>query len=244
MQAWKWQKSLVHKVIDASEEGFLGYIIILQHTSVYTLGEGSTIENLKFETDDPPFPLYRIERGGEVTYHGPGQLVMYPIINLKLLRTDLHWYLRNLEEMIIRYVCCASNLMRDCVSSFICLPFRSLDMVSGIQGERIDGLTGVWVDDKKVAAIGIRASKWVTYHGIALNVTTDLSPFDNIVPCGIQDKDVTRVGDLIEDPSDDLLIEYRYGLLEGFASAFELDSSEFLEISGHQALGELNKLIY
>jgi lipoyl(octanoyl) transferase len=117
-------------------------------------------------------------------------------------------------------------------------------MVSGIRGERIDGLTGVWVENKKVAAIGIRASKWVTYHGIALNVTTDLAPFQNIIPCGIQDKQVTRVSDMVEDPCGGLLIEYRYGLLEGFASAFELDSSEFLEISGQQALDELKKLIY
>ena len=104
MQAWRWQKSLVEKVIETPKEGFLGYIVILQHEPVYTLGEGSTVENLKFDMDAPPFPLYRIERGGEVTYHGPGQLVMYPIINLKMLQTDLHWYLRNLEEMIIRYV--------------------------------------------------------------------------------------------------------------------------------------------
>ena len=124
------------------------------------------------------------------------------------------------------------------------MKYRSLDMVSGIQGRRINGLTGVWVDDRKVAAIGIRASKWVTYHGIALNVTTDLSPFQNIVPCGIDDKEVTRVSDMVEDHDDSLLIEYRYGLLEGFASAFGVDSSGFLEITGQQALDELSRLIY
>lgn len=114
-------------------------------------------------------------------------------------------------------------------------------MVSGIQGGRIEGLTGVWVDDKKVAAIGIRARRWVTYHGIALNVTTDLKPFENIIPCGIEDKDVTRVSNLMEDSYDDdsLIIEYRYGLLEGFAAAFDLDSSRFLEISGQEAMDEL-----
>lgn len=103
LQAWKWQKALVEETL-AGHHDHLGYIMILQHDPVYTLGEGSTVENLKFDAQDPPFPLYRIERGGEVTYHGPGQLVVYPILNLKMLRMDLHWYLRNLEDMIIRYV--------------------------------------------------------------------------------------------------------------------------------------------
>lgn len=118
-------------------------------------------------------------------------------------------------------------------------------MVSGIQANRIDGLTGVWVDNEKVAAIGIRARKWVTYHGIALNVTTDLQPFDTIIPCGIHDKKVTRVLDLVgEMPgSDSLLIEYKYGLLEGFASAFEIASTAFLETSGQEALAELDGLM-
>lgn len=88
----------------AAENDTLGSIIILQHNPVFTLGEGSTTDNLKFDQENPPFPLFRIERGGEVTYHGPGQLVMYPIINLRHRRMDLHWYLRSLEEIIIQYV--------------------------------------------------------------------------------------------------------------------------------------------
>ena len=114
---------------------------MLQHEPVYTLGEGSTTDHLKFNMDEPPHPIHRIERGGEVTYHGPGQLVMYPILNLRMLQPDLHWYLRQLEEMII----------------------YSLETVSGIEAGRIDGLTGVWVDNRKIAAIGIRATKWVSY---------------------------------------------------------------------------------
>jgi lipoyl(octanoyl) transferase len=102
LQAWKWQKCLVRRV---AEQNTPGCVIILQHTPVYTLGEGSTEEHVKFDIGNPPAPLFRIERGGEVTYHGPGQLVMYPILNLRMFETDLHWYLRNLEEVIIRLVC-------------------------------------------------------------------------------------------------------------------------------------------
>lgn len=105
-----WRSIAIHTITNhgcisrnnAGGTGFLGSLIILQHNPVYTLGQGSTIDNLKFDADNPPHPLFRIERGGEVTYHGPGQLVMYPILNLRLLQTDLHWYLRNLEETIIR----------------------------------------------------------------------------------------------------------------------------------------------
>ncbi len=112
-------------------------MFLLQHPPTYTLGAGSTVDNLKFSQSDSPLPLFRVERGGEVTYHGPGQLVMYPILNLQRHQPDLHWYLRNLEEVVI----------------------RALEEVSGLRGERIPGLTGVWVDGHKVAAIGVRAKK-------------------------------------------------------------------------------------
>lgn len=112
-------------------------VFLLQHPPTYTLGAGSTVDNLKFSQSDSPLPLFRVERGGEVTYHGPGQLVMYPILNLQRHQPDLHWYLRNLEEVVI----------------------RALYEVSGLRGERIPGLTGVWVDGHKVAAIGVRAKK-------------------------------------------------------------------------------------
>jgi len=90
---------------ETEDRGSLGAIVILQHEPVYTLGEGSTVKHVLFDVNDPPFPLFRIERGGEVTYHGPGQLVMYPILNLRHLKTDLHWYLRSLEEIVIQYAC-------------------------------------------------------------------------------------------------------------------------------------------
>jgi lipoyl(octanoyl) transferase len=96
--------------------------VILQHEPVYTLGEGSTVNNVLFDTDNPPFPLFRIERGGEVTYHGPGQLVMYPILNLKYLKTDLHWYLRSLEEIVIQYVCYFVNC--NVIAMYVCCDVR------------------------------------------------------------------------------------------------------------------------
>lgn len=152
---------------------------MLQHQPVYTLGTGSSEENIHFDVKKAPFELYRTERGGEVTYHGPGQLVMYPIINLRYHKMDLHWYLRSLEEVIIRVLS----------SSF------------SMEASRIDGLTGVWVGGQKLAAIGIRVSQWVTYHGLALNVTTDLAPFQQIVPCGIRDRQVGSIKGLLREHS-------------------------------------------
>ncbi|CAL8468759.1 g8299 [Coccomyxa elongata] len=152
-----------------------GLLLLVQHPPVYTLGSGSSLNHLGFDPASPPHPLFRTERGGEVTYHGPGQLVVYPIINLRRFQPDLHWYLRSLEEVII----------------------RALAEVSGLTGERIPGLTGVWVHGQKVAAIGVRATKWVTYHGLAINIATDLAPFLHITPCGISDRPVTSVQRLL-----------------------------------------------
>eukprot|EP00889_Picochlorum_renovo_P003890 jgi/Picre1/30920/NNA_006279.t1 len=233
-EGWRWQKALVEETISGGTD-LLGSLIILQHDPVYTLGEGSTLDNLRFDVDNPPHPLFRIERGGEVTYHGPGQLVMYPILNLKLLQTDLHWYLRNLEQIII----------------------ACLENVSGITADRIQGLTGVWVGNQKVAAIGIRATKWVTYHGLALNVTTNIDEFECIIPCGIEDKSVTSVHHILHQKSieddcqyvpetistpaeDTLLLEYSYGLQDAFSHIFGIDMDDFCVVSGQDAIDELN----
>ncbi|CAN6819655.1 unnamed protein product [Brassica oleracea] len=112
------------------------------------MGTGSSEDDLNFDVKDAPFDVYRTERGGEVTYHGPGQLVMYPIINLRNHEMDLHWYIRTLEEVVIRVLSSAFS----------------------IRASRLDGLTGVWVGNQKAAAMGIRVSKWITYHGLALTV--------------------------------------------------------------------------
>ncbi|KAK9862686.1 hypothetical protein WJX84_009878 [Apatococcus fuscideae] len=177
-QAWQWQRKHVQHMIsqqdhldsgaEPSNQGVLDTLLLLQHPPVFTLGSGSTLENLRFDPAQAPAPLFRTERGGEVTAHSPGQLVAYPILNLRHHQQDLHWYMRSLEEVIM----------------------RCLEEVAGIQGVRVPGMTGVWVGDKKIAAIGVRVSRWITYHGLALNVTNDLSFFDHIVPCGLEGRGI------------------------------------------------------
>ncbi|EEF32607.1 octanoyltransferase LIP2p, chloroplastic [Ricinus communis] len=176
--AWDWQKEIVREkkaLIERNEE-CPDTLIVLQHRPVYTLGAGSSVGFLNFDVNDAPFEVYRIERGGEVTYHGPGQVVMYPIINLRNHKMDLHWYLRTLEEVVIRV----------------------LSSTFSIQASRIEGLTGVWAGDQKLAAIGVKVSRWITYHGLALNVTTDLEPFNWIVPCGIRNRKVGSIKGLLQ----------------------------------------------
>ncbi|XP_024970683.1 plastidial lipoyltransferase 2-like isoform X2 [Cynara cardunculus var. scolymus] len=215
-EAWSWQKSVVEErktLIDSNEDG-LDALIALQHQPVYTLGTASSENNLNFDIKNPPFPLYQTERGGEVTYHGPGQLVMYPIMNLRYQKMDLHWYLRALEEVVIRVL----------FSTF------------GLTASRVEGLTGVWVGDKKLAAIGIRVSRWLTYHGLALNVSTDLSPFKEIVPCGIRDRGVGSIKELLigYDGDDGKLIDIAHdSLVKEFCQVFQVELC-------HQPISMLN----
>ncbi|KAM0032787.1 putative lipoyl(octanoyl) transferase [Helianthus debilis subsp. tardiflorus] len=218
-EAWAWQKSILEDrktLIDDNQDGS-DTLIMLQHQPVYTLGTASTENNLNFDVKDPPFPLYHTERGGEVTYHGPGQLVMYPIMNLRFHKMDLHWYLRALEEVVIRV----------------------LSSVFDLKASRVTGLTGVWVGDNKLAAIGIRVSRWLTYHGLALNVSTDLSPFSRIVPCGIKDRGVGSIKGLLSDSwsmSDGELIDIAHeSLLKEFCDVFQVELS-------HQPVSSLLRL--
>ncbi len=163
--AWEWQRSLHHqRKADPTQPDVL---MLLEHPPVYTLGKGSTDDFLKFDPDSTAFELHRTERGGEVTYHCPGQLVGYAILNLVRHQQDLHWYLRQLEAVLIAVL-----------------------EEYGLAGERVPGLTGVWVRGHKVAAIGIKVSRWITLHGFALNVCPDLDGFRQIVPCGIGDRPV------------------------------------------------------
>jgi lipoyl(octanoyl) transferase len=165
LDAHQWQRSLVSERIH--NPSLDDVLILLEHPPVYTLGQGANPEFLKFDLDQQLYEVHKIERGGEVTYHCPGQLVGYPILNLQHYRQDLHWYLRQLEEVLIRVL---ANY--------------------GLHGERIPQFTGVWLEGRKVAAIGIKVSRWITMHGFALNVCPDMSGFANIVPCGIADKPV------------------------------------------------------
>ncbi|KAG0464157.1 hypothetical protein HPP92_020226 [Vanilla planifolia] len=217
--AWYWQKSLVRKRQTSVKrcEDHADALIILQHHPVYTLGTGSSEKFLHFDIENAPYDLYRTERGGEVTYHGPGQLVMYPILNLRCHKMDLHWYLRSLEEVVIRAL------------------FTSFS----IKASRIEGLTGVWFGNKKLAAVGIRVSQWITYHGLALNVTTDLSPFNQIVPCGIHDHHVGSLGEFLwasekkgADENFNLMAIVHDSLLKEFSEVFQLSIE-------HKDIGDL-----
>jgi lipoyl(octanoyl) transferase len=193
--AWEWQKSLLaERRADPSLEDVL---ILLEHPPVYTLGQGSKPEFLQFDPAHSPWEVVRVERGGEVTYHCPGQLVGYPILNLTYYQQDLHWYLRQLEEVLIRVL-------------------ARYDLT----GERLPGLTGVWVEGHKVAAIGIKVSRWITMHGFALNVCPNLEGFRRIVPCGIADRPVGSLEQFI--PSIHLA-EVRDQLVLAFAEVFGVE---------------------
>jgi lipoyl(octanoyl) transferase len=167
--------ALQRRLAAARVEGELAddLLILLEHPRVITLGRGAKDANVIESAEAlaaSGIELHEVERGGDVTYHGPGQLVGYPIIHLTQHKQDLHWYLRQLEEVLL----------------------RALTSVE-ISGIRVPGYTGVWVGDRKIASIGVHVTRWVTFHGFALNVCTDLSDFDLIVPCGIDAVQMTTV---------------------------------------------------
>ncbi len=193
--AWSQQRSLVEARI--ANPDLPDVLLLLEHPPVYTLGTGSDIKFIKFNLDKTDKEVYRIERGGEVTYHCPGQLVGYPILNLRYYRQDLHWYLRQLEEVILQTIA-----------------------IYGLSGERIAGLTGVWVEGYKIAAIGIKVSHWITYHGFALNVCPDLSGFAEIIPCGIANKPVGSLQQFLPNIS---LMQVQQDLSRVFASVFGVE---------------------
>lgn len=197
IEVWNWQRSLVaSRALHPQNPELNDILIFLEHPSVYTLGTGASLEFLKFDPTLSQIPVHRIERGGEVTYHCPGQLVGYPILNLRHYRQDLHWYLRQLEEVLIRVLA-----------------------LYNLEGYRVPGLTGVWVEGRKVAAIGIKVSRWITMHGFALNVAPDLSGFEKIVPCGIRDKPVGSLAQFIPEIQMDLV---RQQVAATFAEVFHL----------------------
>jgi lipoyl(octanoyl) transferase len=182
-------------------------LLLVEHEPVVTLGRGTRAQSLLLppeELERRGVGMYEVERGGDVTYHGPGQLVGYPIFDLRAHREDLHWYLRRLEYALI----------------------RGLDAL-GIAAGPNPGLTGVWTRGRKIASIGIHVKQWVTFHGFALNVNTELSYFDLIVPCGIRDVVMTSVArELGRTDTGMLWRETRQAVIEGMGEAFELDPAE------------------
>ncbi|OAB55606.1 octanoyltransferase [Leptolyngbya valderiana BDU 20041] len=197
--AWSWQRSLVERRRQTPELDDV--LLLLEHPPVYTLGRGADPNFLKFDPEAADsLDLYRIERGGEVTYHCPGQLVGYPILNLNRYRCDLHWYLRQLEEVVLRVL-----------SDY------------GLEGDRVPGLTGVWVEGCKLAALGIKVSRWITMHGFALNVCPDLKGFEAIVPCGIADKPVGSLAQFRPHVTVEQVVPQ---IFDRFIDVFEIEVAE------------------
>ncbi len=188
-EAWDYQEALFAETValkidnrknsDSPQKLTSNYLLFVEHPHVYTLGKSGKAENLLLDDTglmEYEAQFYRINRGGDITYHGPGQLVGYPILDLENFFTDIHKYLRLLEEAII-------------------LTLADYNILAG----RINGLTGVWLDHleqkkpRKICAMGVKSSRWVTMHGFAFNVNSDLSYFSHIIPCGIDDKAVTSL---------------------------------------------------
>ena len=215
-EAWDYQTEIFNRVVaekllnrDLAEEVVLptdNYILFCEHPHVYTLGRSGSENNLlinALELKNKNATYFETNRGGDITYHGPGQLVGYPILDLDNFFTDIHKYLRFLEEAII-------------------LTLGEYGLSAG----RIEGLTGVWIDYKnpkkgrKICAMGVKASRWVTMHGFALNVNTDLTYFSNIVPCGITDKAVTSLSQELGQEQN--MKEVGSKLLKNIATLFEM----------------------
>lgn len=203
-KAWDLQHTLFEKRrADKIDDTFL----LLEHPHTYTFGKSSNKSNLLFddaELDRRNISLYDIDRGGDITYHGPGQIVGYSILDLKNWEQDTHKYLRALEEVIIHSL-----------SEF------------GINGERDKDHTGVWVNGKKICAIGIKISRWISMHGFALNVNTDMDLFDGIVPCGIEDKEVTSMQEKLNKNCNIDIV--KNSLVKKFSEIFKYDKIEIIE---------------
>ena len=175
-------------------------LILLEHPRVITLGRGARAVNVTAPREllaKRGIQIVNVERGGDVTYHGPGQLVGYPIIDLTRHKQDLHWYLRRLEDVVIGTLA-----------------------EYGIAGARLPGFTGVWVGERKIASIGVHVTRWVTFHGFALNVSTDLADFDLIVPCGIEAVQMTSIVE--ETGSIVSLADVGQQVAHSFASVFDV----------------------
>jgi len=196
----EWQRQLAEDRI----AGRLPHdvLLLLEHPPVVTFGRNSHAKNLLEPTG---IEVFEVERGGDVTFHGPGQLVGYPILDLRSYKQDLHWYLRTLEQALI-----------DALA------------VLDIPAERNPGFTGVWTRGRKIASIGIHVKQWVTWHGFALNVTTDLSHFDRIVPCGIQGVEMTSVQrERGAGSKEQLWEESVAAVIRGFETSFTLAAPTF-----------------
>jgi lipoyl(octanoyl) transferase len=213
-ETWNYQETLFKKIVDIkinNRKNNLNtktpnYFLFVEHPHVYTLGKSGDLSNLLLNEEqlkEKGATFYKINRGGDITYHGPGQIVGYPILDLDNFFTDIHKYLRFLEEVIIKTLA-----------------------EYGIKSERSKGETGVWLDvgtpfARKICAMGVRASRWITMHGFALNVTTNLGYFDHIIPCGIKGKAVTSLE--VELNRKVPLEEVKEKILKHFKAQFKIE---------------------
>lgn len=225
-ETWDYQEFLMKKALDIKSARFKNpdsleakerishHLLTVRHPHVYTLGKSGHMENLlvnNHELQELGVQFYKTNRGGDITYHGPGQLVAYPILDLEQFYTDLGKYMRNLEEVIIRTIA-----------------------EYGIDSGRLEGSTGVWLDAdnpqkaRKICAMGVKCSRWVTIHGLALNMNTDLTFFGHIVPCGISDKGVTSIAKELGKEVDEAEVERIF--LEKFAEVFESEIIEMKQV--------------
>jgi len=213
-EAWDYQEKLYSHVSEiklanrnrTEQEETPNYLILCEHPPVYTLGKSGSTENLLLNEEqlkEAGTAFYKINRGGDITFHGPGQLVVYPIFDLENFFTDIHLFLRTLEEIVIKTM---------------------FDF--GIKAGRIQGCTGVWIEPesknaRKICAMGVKCGRWITMHGLALNVNNEMGYFKNIIACGIKDKDVTSMKQERPDaPTEMIDVEQRF--LANFSEAFAL----------------------
>jgi lipoate-protein ligase B len=197
---------LQHQLVTARREGRINdTLLLLQHPPVITLGRRGNEEHILVSRewlDEHQIQVHRVERGGDVTYHGPGQLVGYPIIDLTQHHADVGWYMHSLEEVLIRTL-----------ADF------------GIAARRLPGNIGVWLDDRrKIASLGVRIESWITFHGFALNVQQDVSHFQLIVPCGLADKEVTSMETALGRPVDITTVGER--VVDNFCTVFDMKARQ------------------
>lgn len=213
-EAWDFQNELFQGIIDiklANRDREVkletpNYFLFTEHPPVYTLGKSGDLSNLLLneqQLEQKGISFFKSNRGGDITFHGPEQIVGYPILNLETFKPDIRWYMRSLEEVIIRTIA-----------------------HYGLKGVRSDGETGVWLDvgtpfARKICALGVRTSRWVTMHGFALNVNTNLGYFDHIIPCGIRGKAVTSIEAELNRKIP--LEEVKNLILENFEAVFEAE---------------------
>ncbi|HEY6976330.1 MAG TPA: lipoyl(octanoyl) transferase LipB [Chitinophagaceae bacterium] len=227
-EVWDYQENLLQENVTAKahQQQPRNYLLFTEHYPVYTLGKNGKAANVLINEEQRlkrGVEYFHINRGGDITFHGPGQLVGYPIFDLDQFKTDLSWYLRSLEEVIILTIA-----------------------EYGLKGERSKGETGVWIEplikgsERKICAMGIRCSRWITMHGFAFNVNTDLSYFDHIIPCGIQGKKVTSLKNELGYTVS--MTDVKEKVKKNFEIVFEVKIEESPEVRKSKSPKEIEEL--